>query len=153
MATDGTITLNTPGKSTTSFVGQSCWHRRGPRHRYAIGLEPYTGLPNIQSFIPRPFSRFYPMTSDCSGGHCPKSPNFSHADSRIFLEEMSATWNGAGHPGTSKYFPLSNLDPNLAHRGLFPSGRTLIHPATPISRFPVDRKHVFCAFLYLISTP
>ncbi|KAJ7889177.1 hypothetical protein B0H13DRAFT_2277281 [Mycena leptocephala] len=24
------------------------------------------------------------MTSDCSGGHCPKSPNFSGADSRIF---------------------------------------------------------------------
>ncbi|KAJ7935871.1 hypothetical protein B0H13DRAFT_1947385 [Mycena leptocephala] len=117
---------------------QSCWHRRGPRHRYAIGLEPYTGLLNIESFIPRPFSRFYPMTSNCSGGHCPKSPNFSRADSRIF-------WRRFGHPGI--------LDPNLAHHGLFLSSRTLIHPATPISRFPVDRKHVFCPFLYLISTP
>ncbi|KAJ6535223.1 hypothetical protein DFH09DRAFT_1284030, partial [Mycena vulgaris] len=33
---------------------------------------------------------------------------------------------------------ISNLEWSWA------SSRTLIHPATPISRFPVDRKHVFC---------
>ncbi|KAJ7773587.1 hypothetical protein DFH07DRAFT_801241 [Mycena maculata] len=51
------------GKARLTFVGQSCLHCRGPRHHYAIGLEPYTGLLNIQSFILRPFSRFYPMNS------------------------------------------------------------------------------------------
>ncbi|KAJ7920449.1 hypothetical protein B0H13DRAFT_1986979 [Mycena leptocephala] len=131
-------------RSTTLGARQSCWHRRGPRHRYAISLEPYTELLNIQSFIPSHFSRCYPITSDCSGGHCPKSPNFSRADT---------TWNGGGNPTASRYFPLSNLDPNLAHRGLFLSSRTLIHPAALISRFPVNCKHVFCPFLYLISTP
>ncbi|KAJ7722077.1 hypothetical protein DFH07DRAFT_946779 [Mycena maculata] len=47
---------------------------------------------------------------------------------------------------------VSNLEWSWAS-SLVLSSRTLIHPATPISRFPVDCKHVFCPFLYLISTP
>ncbi|KAJ7756055.1 hypothetical protein DFH07DRAFT_940740 [Mycena maculata] len=47
---------------------------------------------------------------------------------------------------------VSNLEWSWAS-SLFRSSRTLIHPATPISRFAIDRKHVFCPFLYLISTP
>ncbi|KAJ7907950.1 hypothetical protein B0H13DRAFT_2273545, partial [Mycena leptocephala] len=35
---------------------------------------------------------------------------------------------------------VSNLEWSWA------SSRTLIHPATPISRFPIDQKHVFCPF-------
>ncbi|KAJ7811451.1 hypothetical protein B0H13DRAFT_2146377, partial [Mycena leptocephala] len=104
---------------TTSFVGQSCWHRRGPRHRYAIGLEPYTGLLNA-------IVQNHPISVMLIVG--------------FFGGDVSnLEWSWASRY-VSKYFPLSSLNPHLAHRGLFLSSRTLIHPATPISRFPVDCK-------------
>ncbi|KAJ7891068.1 hypothetical protein B0H13DRAFT_2276962, partial [Mycena leptocephala] len=95
-----------PGSDLQRHKPLSC---HGLRDRYAIGPEPYTGVLNIRSFIPRPFSRFYPMTSDCSGGHCPKSPNFSRADSQIF-------WRGCQQLGMElgiQQNTHSSRDPNF----------------------------------------
>ncbi|KAJ7745902.1 hypothetical protein DFH07DRAFT_942742 [Mycena maculata] len=83
---------NTLGKSTTCVVAQSCRHHRHSRHRYAIGLERYTGLPDIQSFVMKVILKFHP-SSDSSRGHYLKPQIFGQADRQIF-------WGSCQHLGT-----------------------------------------------------
>ncbi|KAJ7752222.1 hypothetical protein DFH07DRAFT_774511 [Mycena maculata] len=64
--------------------------------------------------------RFYPMNSDCSGGHCPKSRNFSPADSRIFWGRCQQLGMKLGILPITGFFGVAELSfiPRPQFRGL-----------------------------------
>lgn len=79
-------------------------HRRGTRHRPAIGLEPYRVLFTILSSILRGIPRFYPFTSDSSTGHYLKPPIFGLTNSQIFwrsYQRLVIELGAQVHPNTS----------------------------------------------------